>query len=411
MTQNSFITNKDKLLSDIINGILPKSHSLDVLVGYFYFSGYKLISEKLIDKHVRILVGLDIDTRITKYIREIDILADYNRSRSQLKDDYYNHFVKLFNETDFLDSQPKLESFKLFYNKIKDGTLEIRKTDEPCHAKMYIFDYREEINEGGEDPGSVITGSSNLSYEGLAGRVEINARFNDKNSYIDAKAIFEELWEKSIVIADKEHIDEFDTKVIDRIWYEKLYSPYKLYLRVLKEYFSIPTTENLLSPYDITDGKFSNLKYQTDAVQMAINAIKNHNGVIVADVVGLGKSIIASTVARNLRLRALVVCPPHLEEQWQNYRDDFGFTASIYTTGKLEEALKYYERIVKADEQYLIIVDEAHRYRNEYTIDYTILHQLCSGNKVMLLTATLQQQTRRHLCHAEAVPDSNQIDS
>ena len=388
MIQNSFLTNKEKLLSDIINGILPKSNSLDVLVGYFYFSGYKLISEKLIDKHVRILVGLDIDTKISKAIKEIDMLADYNKSRSQLKDDFYKHFVRLFNETDFLDCQPKLESFKLFYNKIKDGTLEIRKTDEPCHAKMYIFDYREEINEGGEDPGSVITGSSNLSYEGLAGRVEINARFNDKNSYIDAKTIFNELWEKSIVIADKEHIDEFDTKVIDRIWFEKLYSPYKMYLRVLKEYFSIPTTENLLSPYDITDGKFSNLKYQTDAVQMAINAIKNHNGVIVADVVGLGKSIIASTVARNLRLRALVVCPPHLEEQWQNYRDDFGFTASIYTTGKLEEALKYYERIVKADEQYLIIVDEAHRYRNEYTIDYTILHQLCSGNKVMLLTAT-----------------------
>ena len=388
MMQNSFLTNKEKLLSDIINGILPKSNSLDVLVGYFYFSGYKLISEKLIDKHVRILVGLDIDTKISKAIKELDMLADYNKSRSQLKDDFYKHFVRLFNETDFLDCQPKLESFKLFYNKIKEGSLEIRKTDEPCHAKMYIFDYREEINEGGEDPGSVITGSSNLSYEGLAGRVEINARFNDKNSYIDAKTIFNELWEKSIVIADKEHIDEFDTKVIDRIWFEKLYSPYKMYLRVLKEYFSIPTTENLLSPYDITDGKFSNLKYQTDAVQMAINAIKNHNGVIVADVVGLGKSIIASTVARNLRLRALVVCPPHLEEQWQNYRDDFGFTASIYTTGKLEEALKYYERIVKADEQYLIIVDEAHRYRNEYTIDYTILHQLCSGNKVMLLTAT-----------------------
>ena len=108
--QNSFITNKDKLLSDIINGILPKSKSLDVLVGYFYFSGYKLISETLIDKHVRILVGLDIDTRITKYIREIDTLADYNKSRSQLKDDYYSHFVKLFNKTDFLDSQIKIQN-------------------------------------------------------------------------------------------------------------------------------------------------------------------------------------------------------------------------------------------------------------------------------------------------------------
>ena len=146
MVQNSFITNKDKLLSDIMNGILPKSQSLDVLVGYFYFSGYKLISEMLMDKPVRILVGLDIDTFITKYVREIDTLADYNMSRSQLKDDYYARFVKLFNETDLLDSQPKLESFKLFYNKIKAGTLEIRKTDEPCHAKMYIFDYKDEIN-------------------------------------------------------------------------------------------------------------------------------------------------------------------------------------------------------------------------------------------------------------------------
>ena len=388
MEQNSFITNQGTLLSDIIKGILPKSQSLDALVGYFYFSGYKLISEKLVDKHIRILVGLDIDARITKLVKEIDVLANYNQSRSQLKDDFYNNFVRLFNETDILDRSDRLVSFKLFYDKIKDGSLEIRKTDEPCHAKLYIFDYREEINESGEDPGSVITGSSNLSYDGLAGRVEINARFNDKRSYVDAKAIFNELWDKSIVIADKDHVDEFDTKVISRIWYEKLYSPYKMYLRVLKEYFSIPTTENLLTPYDITDGKFANLKYQTDAVQMAINAIKNHNGVIVADVVGLGKSIIASTVARNLRLRAIVICPPHLEEQWRNYRDDFGFTASIYTTGKMEEALVYYERIVKADEQYLIVVDEAHRYRNEYTRDYTILHQLCSGNKVMLLTAT-----------------------
>ncbi|MBO6027312.1 MAG: helicase [Bacteroidales bacterium] len=388
MEQSSFITNKDKLLSDIIKGILPKSTSLDVLVGYFYFSGYKLISEQLINKYVRILVGLDIDHNITKHIREIDMLSDYHKSRLQLKEEFYDHFTQLFNETDFLDSQPKLESFKLFYNKIKEGSLEIRKTDEPCHAKMYIFDYRDEISEAGEDPGSVITGSSNLSYEGLVGRVEINARFNDKGSYTDAKTIFNELWDKAIVIADKEHVGDFDTKIIDRIWYEKLYAPYKMYLRVLKEYFTIPPTENLLTPYDITEGKFSNLKYQTDAVQMAINAIRNHNGVIVADVVGLGKSIIASTVARNMRLRVLVICPPHLEDQWKGYRDDFGFTASIFTSGKMEEALNYYERIVKPNEQYLIVVDEAHRYRNEYTIDYTILHQLCSGNKVMLLTAT-----------------------
>lgn len=388
MEQNSFITNKDKLLSDIINGILPKSSSLDVLVGYFYFSGYKLISEQLINKHVRILVGLDIDRNISKHIREIDTLAGYNKSRMQLKEEFFENFTDLVNETDLLDSQPKMESFKLFYNKIKEGSLEIRKTDEPCHAKMYIFDYHDEISEGGENPGSVITGSSNLSYEGLAGRTEINARFYDKGSYLDAKDIFNELWDKAIIIADKEHIEDFDEKVIAHIWYEKLFAPYQMYLRVLKEYFTIPTTENILTPYDITDGKFSNLKYQTDAVQMALNTIRNHNGVIIADVVGLGKSIIASTVARNMKLRVIVICPPHLKEQWECYRDDFGFTASVFSSGKMENALEHYERIVKQDEQFLIVVDEAHRYRNEYINDYAILHQLCSGNKVMLLTAT-----------------------
>lgn len=37
---HSFITNRDRLLSDIITGILPKSNAVDILVGYFYFSGY-----------------------------------------------------------------------------------------------------------------------------------------------------------------------------------------------------------------------------------------------------------------------------------------------------------------------------------------------------------------------------------
>ena len=44
--------------------------------------------------------------------------------------------------------------------------------------------------------------------------------------------------------------------------------------------------------------------------------------------------------------------------------------------------------IAKPDEKFLIIVDEAHKYKNEYILDYSILHNLCMGNKVMLLTAT-----------------------
>lgn len=385
---SSFITNKEKFLSSIINGILPKTDAVDILVGYFYYTGYVQLSDNLKNKNIRILVGLDVDVQITKHIREVENFKQILPSRSNIKEEYYRQFVKIFNDTDFLDTAEKLDQFKMFYGKIIDGTLEIRKTLEPCHSKMYLFAYNDQMNEAGELPGVVITGSSNLSFQGLTGRLELNARFDSKRDYEEGSKIFEELWKDSVVIVNKENIDEWKNKVIARIWYDKIYSPYLLYIRVLKEYFDIPTKENLLTPYDITDGKYSNLKYQTDAVQMALNALENHNGAIVADVVGLGKSIIASTVARNLKLRTIVVCPPHLYKQWVGYRDEFGFTASVFSAGKIEDALLHYDELVKVDEQFLIIIDEAHRFRNEYTQDYALLHNLCSGNKVLLLTAT-----------------------
>lgn len=191
-----------------------------------------------------------------------------------------------------------------------------------------------------------------------------------------------------MAVVDKDNLDEWNTKVMAHIWYDKIYSPYLMYVRVLKEYFNIPSSDNILTPYDITEGKYSNLRYQTDAVQMALNALNNHNGAIIADVVGLGKSVIASTIARNLRLRTIIVCPPHLYKQWESYRDEFGFTATVFSAGKIEDAVSHYQELAKDGEQFLIIIDEAHRFRNEYTQDYALLHNLCSGNKVLLLTAT-----------------------
>lgn len=385
---SSFITNKEKFLSDIINGILPKTDAVDILVGYFYFSGYMQLSENLKNKRIRILAGLDVDLHITNHIREVEAIRNGMVSRGIIKEEYYKQFVSIFNDSDFLDTAEKLEQFKMFYGKILDGTLEIRKTLEPCHSKMYLFAYNDLVNEGGELPGVLITGSSNLSYQGLKGRLELNARFNDKQDYDEGKRIFDELWESSVVIVSKDNLDEWNNKVMTRIWYDKIYSPYLMYIRVLKEYFNIPTSNNILTPHDITEGRYSNLRYQTDAVQMALKALNNHNGAIVADVVGLGKSIIASTIARNLRLRTIIVCPPHLYKQWEGYRDEFGFTATVFSAGKIEDAVFHYQELVKDGEQFLIIIDEAHRFRNEYTQDYALLHNLCSGNKVLLLTAT-----------------------
>lgn len=220
---HSFITNRDRLLSDIITGILPKSDAVDILVGYFYFSGYAHLADKLADKYLRILVGLDIDTRISNRVREVEELVEWQRIRSKVREEYFNNLVRLINETDNTDTDETIKIFRQFQRKIYDGTLEIRKTEDPCHAKMYLFAYNDSNNENGEQPGDVITGSSNLSYQGLQGRTEINVRFTDKGKYTEGKQIFDELWANAIPIVDENTVDRWKEKVESQIWIDRLF--------------------------------------------------------------------------------------------------------------------------------------------------------------------------------------------
>lgn len=383
-----FITNKEQILSDIINSILPKCNNAYFLVGYFYFSGFAELCDKLKTVTLKVLVGLEVERSIVNGIKEVENFSDSNKSRGQIREDFYKNFVDIYNNTDFFDSEEQIDKFRLFLEKLENGTLEIKKTLNPNHAKLYLFQNNEEENVCGTFPGTMITGSSNFSIAGLKDRLELNVILRDKSNYIEGKRVFDELWDTSVVIIDKEHISDFKEKVIKHIWFKKLYSPYSMFIRVLHEYFNIPKDENILTPSDITDGIYFDLKYQTDAVQLAINSIKKHDGVIISDVVGLGKSIIASTVARNIKLRTIIVCPPHLQQQWEEYKDEFGFTASVFSSGKVELALEHFRKIIRPKEKFLIIVDEAHKYKNEFIKDYSILHELCMGNKVMLLTAT-----------------------
>jgi hypothetical protein len=383
-----FITNRDgNFLSEIIKSILPKAQNAFFLVGYFYFSGFAEIYQGLKDKSLRVLVGLEIEQDMVNRVREVDYHTSAKKTRGELKATLYDSLIDLFNETDYFDSEEKQEAFKLFFNKIKDGSLEIRKTKEANHAKMYLFQNTKEADEGGSYPGSLITGSSNLTLSGLKGRMELNAILRNKSDYHDGKKIFDELWETAIILADKDHIAEFENSVIEKIWYEKLYKPYCFFLRVLDEYFSVHYDKDFKTANEINDD-FYDLKYQTDAIKLALKTIEIHNGVIVSDVVGLGKSIIGSVVAHNMGLRAIIIAPPHLVPQWEEYKTDFNYRAKVFSSGKIESALRYFKEKSSFGKPWLIIIDEAHKYRNEQTNDYKNLHDLCRANKVILLTAT-----------------------
>lgn len=380
------ITNQNKFLSTVIHDILPVSENLYFLVGYFYFSGFEEIYTQMEDKQLRILIGMSIEKDLSNHIKEYYVIRDANQSRLEIKKDYFSSLVQVFNDTDYFDSDPRIKAFEMFLRKIHDGSLQIRKTALPNHAKMYLFEHYQSNSHGGMLPGTMITGSSNLTLSGMKTQHEINVVLYDK--FKAGKAIFDDLWESAIDIVSPDSIDEFDVEVIKKIWYQKLYKPYLFYVRVLDEFFSIHDHRRISLPSKITGGKFFDLQYQIDAIKKSLKIIEEHNGVMICDVVGLGKSIIASAVAYNMRKRVIVIAPPHLQSQWDDeYRMYFDFNARVFGSGSIHKALQFKEDKFH-DEEFLIIVDEAHKYRNEDTDDYILLHRLCQGNKVMLLTAT-----------------------
>lgn len=403
----SIIDNKNKTMLDSLKNSLKQAERVDILTAFFYFSGFNALAEDLKDKKIRILVGNTIDPMaindLCKVVKEDpdELLEAYSPrgyrslNNSQKKNYYVESFIEMFNKSTLSEEFDSTESqaiFKMFLSKIKEGTLEIRLTGSPNHAKAYILTNKYEFSCSGDQKGVVFTGSSNFTYNGLRGQGEMNERFSDNVKYEEYATNFEILWEdsKSIDICVSGGNKDFIKELKKKLWLFAQPSPYQIFIRILFELYSSIENSEVHSPNEITEGKFSNFKYQLDAIKYGVNCVNKNNGVIIADVVGLGKSIIAAAIAYNLNLRrTIIITPPHLVEQWNDYQQDFGLRGvRVYSSGRLEELYKTY---ATDPNPILYIIDEAHRYRNELSESYQLLHQLTrsnADNKVVLLTAT-----------------------
>ncbi|MCL1925636.1 MAG: phospholipase D-like domain-containing protein, partial [Syntrophorhabdaceae bacterium] len=401
------IDNLSQTLEQALKNTLPQTDRVDILTAYFYFSGFSMLAEELKDKHIRILVGKSIDpnavNELSAAIRSypnVDLNTYQNKkyysfSRSQRKKEYTESFIRLFNKSslsELFDGTDSQKMQRIFEKKLYDGSLEIRITSEGNHAKTYILTNKLEFSANGDSKGVVFMGSSNFTYSGLVGQGELNHRFSDNQDYDKYLEYFNKLWNDSntIDIQTSDSNDEFLEEIKQRLWLHSKPDPYKIYIRILHELYYQVNEHDLKTPSVISRGKFTNLRYQLDAIRNGIDCINKNNGVIVADVVGLGKSIVAAAIAYNLDIqRTFIIAPPHLVQQWDDYVQDFGIRGAIVESGGKIEHI--HDRYATSDQPALFIIDEAHRYRNEFTDDYQYLHQLTrshADNKVILLTAT-----------------------
>lgn len=378
MSWSSVITNKEQFLDEVINKILPSADKVSFLVGFFYFSGFQHIYKNLVGKKVRILIGMDVEQTIR------DLKFKFSDDNSTSISGTLKNFKELVNKTDIFESQEALEAMHIFIQKIQDWSLEIRQTLSPNHAKIYLFENGEQFSQWGTFPGTMITWSGNLTYSGLHGQGEFNIVMREPEWFNEALSYFNNIWENESIPLTTWGEDDEVVKMLKNETWLKLSSPYYCYMRLLNEYFQ--EKEDIKMPSDITADTFQDLEYQVDAIKKALRIIDEHNGVMIADVVWLGKSIIWSTILHNLDEKAIIIAPPHLVDQRNDYKKAFGFEAEIFSSGKIDKA--YDRESTSIHKSWVVLIDEAHKYRNADTQDYGYLHQLCQWKKVVLLTAT-----------------------
>jgi len=133
------------------------------------------------------------------------------------------------------------------------------------------------------------------------------------------------------------------------------------------------------------------LPHQVDATRRICASIKLFRGALLADAVGLGKTYVALAVATRYRSTAVAV-PAALVSQWNRVSTRVGVAIRTIT----HEALSRGARLPVAD---LLIVDEAHRFRNPKTRRYEQLSRGLGRSRLLLLTATPVVNRASDLAH------------
>ena len=175
------------------------------------------------------------------------------------------------------------------------------------------------------------------------------------------------------------------------------YTPYQIYLKALYEYFRDDLDGDARPVATRSAVELS--EFQDDAVKKARRILARYDGVIVADSVGLGKTWIGKKLledyAYHQRQKALVICPASLRTMWQRELAAATIAATVISQESLGQDNFDLRTLADVD---IILVDEAHNFRNRHVKRYQMLETLLAANgrrgrdggrkKLILLTAT-----------------------
>jgi superfamily II DNA or RNA helicase len=252
------------------------------------------------------------------------------------------------------------------------------------HGKLYLLFRSDPIN-----PIIGFLGSSNLTFAGLAQQGELNVDVLDHDACVKLSAWFEDRWDDRFCLDISDEL----LAAIDESWArEELFPPYQVYLKMV--YHLAREARAGLAEFRIPkDFGDKLLAFQTAAVKIAAHHLNKRGGVLLGDVVGLGKTLMATALARIFEddhgLETLILCPRNLVRMWEDYREQYRLRARVVPITRVAQELPALRRYR------LVLIDESHNLRNREGKRYRAIREYIEENesKVILLSATPYNKT------------------
>lgn len=251
------------------------------------------------------------------------------------------------------------------------------------HAKLYLV-HR-------QDPNSPIVGflgSSNLTLSGLSKQGELNIDILDFDACNKLQKWFDDRWEEYGCVDISKELAE----ILERSWARtELIPPYHIYLNIV--YHLSREAIAGISEFQIPRDLVGLFQFQEEAVKLAARHITKRGGVIIGDVVGLGKTLVGTAIAKILQedclLETLIICPKNLVKMWQEYADKYRLLAKVLSISRVQQELPELRRYR------VVLIDESHNLRNREGKRYRAIQEYIAINesKCILLSATPYNKT------------------
>src|ERR1043166_6937203 len=384
--------NIDKQLLPALLDTVKVSHRADFCVGYFNLRGWKQIDSQIDEwaggdgKCCRLLVGMhsspDEELRsamsITQSAEEIDNKTVI-RLKKKLAEEFRNQLT--FGAPTNADEV----GLRRLAAQIKAKKVVVKLfLRHPLHAKLYLLFRSDPIN-----PVIGYLGSSNLTFAGLSKQGELNVDVMDHDACEKLARWFKDRWNDRWCIDISDELVE----IIEESWArEQPRPPYHIYIKI-----AYPLSQEARAglaefriPRDFGNKLF---EFQKAAVKIAAHHLNKRGGVLVGDVVGLGKTLMATALARIFEddhgLETLILCPKNLVRMWEDYKEQYRLHARVLSLSKVIRELPEMRRYR------FVLIDESHNLRNREGRRYKAIQEYIQKNesKCILLSATPYNKT------------------